>query len=383
MPRKSCCFGGAEHTHLVDPAAEVGRHADVGRGRHQAVRRPPAALPSPVSRRPNVSCVETGRLLVMTRSRREDRKPGSGRYRPVVQERSPTERAEPPFRRAGDRSGPTRCSRRGRPRDGRRRSVPGTGARRGSAGRRRWAGPSPSRCRRRPRWAGRARRRRRGRPRPAPAGRARRGSGPTVPARRRARRARKAVTSSSAPARNRARQRRRRGGRTATGTPRSTCRRCVGAGARRPGRANAARRRWPYLASTTCHPESAKNFISLWTFMPGMTRSRLCRLTSMIHITLPSPWSARVGDGFPDVALVQLGVADQSDEAGRPLRAEVGLDVAAGHGREQRRDRAQADGSGREVGDVGVLRPRRVGLQAAEAPAAASGRSGRAHPSGT
>ena len=78
------------------------------------------------------------------------------------------------------------------------------------------------------------------------------------------------------------------------------------------------------------------------------------------------PLQRRVGDGFPDVPLVQLGVAHQSDEARRPLRAEVRLDVAPGHGGEQRRDRAQPHRSGREVGDVGVLRARRVGLQAAQ-----------------
>ena len=43
-----------------------------------------------------------------------------------------------------------------------------------------------------------------------------------------------------------------------------------------------------------------------------------------------------VGDGLPDVALVELGVADEGDEAGRALRPEVGLDVAAGLAGEQR-----------------------------------------------
>ena len=59
-----------------------------------------------------------------------------------------------------------------------------------------------------------------------------------------------------------------------------------------PGRAKASCSRCPYFASTTCQPESAKNFISLWTFIPGMTRSRLWRLTSMIQVTLPRPCSA-------------------------------------------------------------------------------------------
>ena len=76
----------------------------------------------------------------------------------------------------------------------------------------------------------------------------------------------------------------------------------------------------------------------------------------------------RVGDGLPDVPLVKLRVADEGDEAGRPLRAEVGLDVAPGHGREQGGDRAEADRTGGEVGDVRVLGARRVGLQPAERP---------------
>ena len=74
----------------------------------------------------------------------------------------------------------------------------------------------------------------------------------------------------------------------------------------------------------------------------------------------------RVGDRLPDVALVELGVADEGDEAGVGPGAEVGVDVAAGGRREQRGDRAEADRAGREVEDVGVLGAARVGLQAAE-----------------
>jgi hypothetical protein len=73
-----------------------------------------------------------------------------------------------------------------------------------------------------------------------------------------------------------------------------------------------------------------------------------------------------VRDGLPHVALVELGVADEGDEARRALTPEVRLDVAAGHGGEERRNRTEAHGAGREVGDVRVLRTRRVGLEAAE-----------------
>ncbi len=82
------------------------------------------------------------------------------------------------------------------------------------------------------------------------------------------------------------------------------------------------------------------------------------------------PLQGRIGDRLPDVALVELGVADECDEPGRPLghRPEVGVDVPASHRREERGDGPEPDRAGREVGDVGVLRAARVGLQAADRP---------------
>ncbi len=55
---------GAEHAHLVDPAAEVGGDADVGRRRHHRRSATSGWLPSAVSRRPNVSWVDTGLLVI-------------------------------------------------------------------------------------------------------------------------------------------------------------------------------------------------------------------------------------------------------------------------------------------------------------------------------
>ena len=73
-----------------------------------------------------------------------------------------------------------------------------------------------------------------------------------------------------------------------------------------------------------------------------------------------------IGDGLPHVALVELGVADQGDESGRGLCPEVRVGVAARQRREQRGDGTEADRPGREVGHVGVLRSRRVRLEAPE-----------------
>ncbi len=74
----------------------------------------------------------------------------------------------------------------------------------------------------------------------------------------------------------------------------------------------------------------------------------------------------RVGHRFPDVALVQLGVADQRDEPAARPRSEVRVDIPPCGGGKQRRGGAEADRPGREVHAVRVLGPAGVGLQAAE-----------------
>ena len=154
-------------------------------------------------------------------------------------------------------------------------------------------------------------------------------------------------------------------GRTATGTARWASASIHWRSASPPGWSNAACSRRPYFTSTTCQP-AASNCPRHWSIRtPGTTRSRDWRLKSTIQVTLPRPGGGRVGDGLPDVALVELGVADQRDEAAAGPGAEVGVDVAAGGGGEQRRGRAQADRAGGEVDLVGVLGAGRVGLQAA------------------
>ncbi len=80
------------------------------------------------------------------------------------------------------------------------------------------------------------------------------------------------------------------------------------------------------------------------------------------------PLERRIGDRLPDVALIQLSVPGEGDEAGGVLLAavEVGVDVAPHGRREQRGHHPEADRTRREVGDVRIFRAARVGLQAAE-----------------
>ena len=91
-------------------------------------------------------------------------------------------------------------------------------------------------------------------------------------------------------------------------------------------------------------------------------------MVSTTHITLPRPCSA--GSVIASQTLPSSSSASpaRAMNAGRLVvdGPEVGVDVAAGGGGEQRGDDAEADGAGREVEDVGVLRPARVGLQPTE-----------------
>jgi hypothetical protein len=68
----------------------------------------------------------------------------------------------------------------------------------------------------------------------------------------------------------------------------------------------------------------------------------------------------RVEQGLPDVALVELGVAEQGDEPRPGRRPEVGVDVAPGRGGEQWSGRAEPDRSGGEVDRITILGQRRV-----------------------
>ena len=67
---------------------------------------------------------------------------------------------------------------------------------------------------------------------------------------------------------------------------------------------------------------------------------------------------------LPDVALVELGVADEGDEAtlqpGQARVRAVELQIAIGERCEERRNCAQPDRAGREVDPIWILRPGRV-----------------------
>ena len=58
---------------------------------------------------------------------------------------------------------------------------------------------------------------------------------------------------------------------------------------------------------------------------PGMTRSSDCRLRSTIQSTFAEPARQRLGERLPDVPLVELGVAEQRDEAAARRGAEARL----------------------------------------------------------
>ena len=74
----------------------------------------------------------------------------------------------------------------------------------------------------------------------------------------------------------------------------------------------------------------------------------------------------RVGDRLPDRALVELGVADQRDLAAAHRHVEVPGHVAVGERAPDRRRRPDPHRAGRVVHRVRVLGPRRIRLQPAE-----------------
>ena len=74
------------------------------------------------------------------------------------------------------------------------------------------------------------------------------------------------------------------------------------------------------------------------------------------HREVAETLRGRVGDRFPDVALVEFGVADEREESCRGERGvDMRVEVAAGERREQRCDRSEPDRAGGEVRDVGIL----------------------------
>ncbi len=66
---------------------------------------------------------------------------------------------------------------------------------------------------------------------------------------------------------------------------------------------------------------------------------------------------------LPDIALVQLGITNQRDEAPRRHIAEVALCIEVPKGRKVRRNGAKADRASREIDWIRVLGPAWVGLQ--------------------
>jgi hypothetical protein len=80
------------------------------------------------------------------------------------------------------------------------------------------------------------------------------------------------------------------------------------------------------------------------------------------------PLGDRVSDRLPDVAFVELGVADDRYEAGWWPRAEMGVDVAAGHSCEERSGGTVSDRPGGEIDveAVGILGAARICLETTE-----------------
>ena len=160
-----------------------------------------------------------------------------------------------------------------------------------------------------------------------------------------------------------------RDGRTATGTPRWTWRRCARRSASPPGRVERGRQQVPVLGLDDVPAGAVEELHQLLDLLVGddAVEALAVRVDDPHHVA--EALQRRVGDRLPDVALVELGVAGEGDEPGRAPSsrpAEVGLDVPAGRGGEERGDDAEPDGPGGEVEDVGVLGPARVRLQPAE-----------------
>ena len=89
------------------------------------------------------------------------------------------------------------------------------------------------------------------------------------------------------------------------------------------------------------------------------------------HVAEPA--HVLLGDGFPDVALVELSVAHEGDVARVRGRGEMVREVLTHEPAEGRRDRAEPDRARRVVDAVDVLRATRVGLEPAERPKASEG----------
>ena len=153
--------------------------------------------------------------------------------------------------------------------------------------------------------------------------------------------------------------------RTATGTPGWASRRSAGAAGRR------RRGRTPRAAGgrTSARPRAIRPPRTCARSSRGLDhRARrgrgVWRFRSTIQSGLAESARCRVEDRLPDVALVELGVAEQRDEAPAGVAAaEVRLDVAVGQRAEQRRRRSRG-------------RPSRSSSRPGTDPSCGSGRPG-------
>ena len=172
------------------------------------------------------------------------------------------------------------------------------------------------------------------------------------------------------------------------GTPRWASRRCAAGGSRRPARVE--RRLEPAAVLGLQHLPAGGPEHLLQAPDADARHDPVEALPIEVHEHghVAQPWQRVLQHGLPDVALVQLGVADGGHEAavgprGRPRPRMMRAQVLVGERREHRRHGAQAHRPGREVDPVGVLGPRRVRLEAAELAQLAQPLARRGRPSGT
>ena len=134
-----------------------------------------------------------------------------------------------------------------------------------------------------------------------------------------------------------------------------------------PGRSNRASSLRPYLTVSTCQPAASNIPARRPKAMSGTTRSSDWRFRSTTQST--SPRRATHGSAIASQTAPSSSSASPSSAIWRPrggsLEAVV-LEVPARDRAPDRRGRADADGAGRVVDRVGVLRPARVALEPAE-----------------
>ena len=150
-----------------------------------------------------------------------------------------------------------------------------------------------------------------------------------------------------------------------------------------PSRAYASRSRRPYLSSITSQPFVAELRLELRRADPGDDAIERLPVEVDDPEHVPEPSRQRIGERLPDVALVELGVAEQRDEAPARRGAEARLREPVRERAEQRRRRAEPDRAGRVVDRDTDPSSATDTTAARRNRAAASGTSGRAARAGT